>query len=529
MIDLKKKIVIPGVRPRNQGELRATSFMRPEALEQKLLSAREYIFKEDYCRAFEIYEVLVRKFPDNKVIWFEYGGAAAALLKMDIAECAWVRACELSPDDSELLLQVGHNYKKLRQSDRARFYYTRAARLNPKAVDPIVSLAVIYERSNCLQEARECVLDCLKINGRDEQGLYLLALLDFREGKLSEAESRFRDLIASDPKHPYVQWAARFELAQVLDRTGDVDNAMRYLREGKGIIQSCLDTRPLMELFKKHAKAYYYRVKGTPKSVLRLWAKTAPGLPDASAPRPVFLGGHPRSGTTLLEQVLSRHPRITAIDEPISFPRLIAPAMGKIKKWDRKHHNTLRENYFRGILAETGARPVESILVDKNPSLTMHLHSLLRVFPELRVVIALRDPRAVVLSCYFLNVPLNTTNVNFLSLEGTVEHYKSLMDVWLLVRQWEGFSWIETRYEDIVADLHKEGQRVTEFLGVEWDETQSRFYEASEHNAVNSPTYHEVKKKIYQHAVTRWRAYERHLAPVLSALKPYCAAFGYDQ
>jgi hypothetical protein len=147
------------------------------------------------------------------------------------------------------------------------------------------------------------------------------------------------------------------------------------------------------------------------------------------------------------------------------------------------------------------------------------------VFPELRVIIALRDPRDVVISCYFQNIPLNTVNVNFLSLERVAKHYSDLMDTWLAVRQWEGFSWIETRYEDIVADMEKEGRRVTEFLGLGWHESQARFYEKSRAKQFYSPTYQDVTRPVYQRSVARWRAYEKYLAPILPVLEPYCRAF----
>jgi hypothetical protein len=174
-----------------------------------------------------------------------------------------------------------------------------------------------------------------------------------------------------------------------------------------------------------------------------------------------------------------------------------------------------------------GAAAQGKLLVDKNPSPTARLPLWLRVFPELRVLIALRDPRDVVLSCYFQNIPLNTVNVNFLSWERLAKHYADLMDVWLAVRQWEGFAWIETRYEDVVADLAKEGRRVTEFLGLPWDEQQTRFYEKSRTKQLYSPTYQDVTRPVYARSVARWSAYEKHLAPILPALEPYCRTFGY--
>jgi len=184
------------------------------------------------------------------------------------------------------------------------------------------------------------------------------------------------------------------------------------------------------------------------------------------------------------------------------------------------------ERHTQVVGAFTGGAPPACL--DKNPSPTARLPLWLKVFPELRVLIALRDPRDVVLSCYFQNIPLNAANVNFLSFERLARHYADLMDIWLAVREWEGFAWLEVRYEDTVADLEKEGRRVTEFLGLTWHEDQGRFYEKSRTKQLYSPTYQDVTRPVYSRSVARWRAYEKHLAPVLPALEPYCRKFGYE-
>ena len=126
------------------------------------------------------------------------------------------------------------------------------------------------------------------------------------------------------------------------------------------------------------------------------------------------------------------------------------------------------------------------------------------------------------LSCYCQNIPLNTTNVNFLDLHRVARHYSDLMDIWLIVREWPGFSWLETRYEDMVADLEKEGRRVTEFLGRSWHQEQALFYQRSRKKQLYSPTYQDVTRPVYSRSIGRWRAYEKHLEPILSALQPYC-------
>ena len=134
----------------------------------------------------------------------------------------------------------------------------------------------------------------------------------------------------------------------------------------------------------------------------------------------------------------------------------------------------------------------------------------------------------MVLARYFQNIPLNAANVNFLDFERLAKHYGDLMGIWLMVeREWDGFAWLETRYEDMVASLATEGRRVTEFLGLAWHEEQARFYEKSVKKQLYSPTYQDVTRPVYSRSVARWRAYEKYLAPILPALEPFCRAFGY--
>jgi hypothetical protein len=219
---------------------------------------------------------------------------------------------------------------------------------------------------------------------------------------------------------------------------------------------------------------------------------------------------------------------VAALDEPTAFLDVLQPEFHKSQNFSSHRVNTLRRLYIETFLKETGPDGIGKLLLDKNPSPTARLPLWLRVFPELRVLIALRDPRDVVLSCYFQNIPLNPVNVNFLSFERLAKHYADLMDVWLAVRQWDGFQWLETKYEDTVADLEKEGRRVTAFLGLTWVEEQARFYEKSRQKQHYSPTYQDVTRPIYTRSVARWHAYEKHLSPILPSLEKYCRILGYD-
>jgi tetratricopeptide (TPR) repeat protein len=502
--------------------------MRPASFQERLAEARQLLIAQDYSRALARYEKLTAEDPTLPSLWFEYGNAAMKCRQMPVAEGAWTRAIELAPRDAELISMVGHQYQGLRQPQKATELFARAASANPRGINPRISLAVHYEKNHRLADARAMVDECLRIEPREPQALYFSAVLDRRENKIASAESRLRDLIASEPRQPYVRYACRYELAQLLDRQDRYDEAMQWLREAKNIVRSLTDTKLLLRGYDKGAQAARDFTKALPKTILNTWAAAFPRDTRQAIPALAFVGGHPRSGTTLLEQVLDAHPGIAALDEPTAFIEVLQPEFHRSRELTPARLNTLRQIYIETLVGELGPEAAQKVLVDKNPSPTARLPLWLKVFPELHVVIALRDPRDVVLSCYFQNIPLNAANVNFLSFERLARHYADLMDIWLLVREWEGFHWIETRYEEMVTNLEKEGRRVTEFLRLEWHEEQGRFHEKSGRKQLYSPTYQDVTRPVYTRSVARWQAYEKYLAPILKHLKPYCDRLGYE-
>jgi Tfp pilus assembly protein PilF len=495
--------------------------------QRKLEEARRYLLSQEFAAALPQYESLIRQDPAVPAVWLEYGNVAARLRRTELAERAWKKAIELNPRDSELISLVGHQYEALRNPAAARACFARAAAADPRAINPRISLAVLLEQTHQLDQARRVVEECLALDPRDDQARYFAAVLDRREQKLEEAERRLRDLIRSEPNYPYVRYACRYELAQVLDRTGRYSEAMGLLAEAKSLVRALTDTEAFLKSYDQSAEAATRFTKTLPKDTLRAWAKTFPEGKRESIPCLALLGGHPRSGTTLLEEVLDAHPGVAALDEPTAFLEVLQPAFYRSSNHSIGVLNGLRRRYIEALSREVGPS-AGKLLVDKNPSPTARLPIWLKVFPELRVLIALRDPRDVALSCYFQNIPLNTTNVNFLSLERVAKHYADLMDIWLTVREWEGFAWLETRYESLVTDLETEGRRVTEFLGLAWDPAQKQFYEKSRGKQLYSPTYQDVTTPVYTRSLGRWRAYEEYLAPIFPALDRFCRAFGYQ-
>jgi Flp pilus assembly protein TadD len=495
--------------------------------DKKLNEARQFLQMFDFSQAVQAYEKLTRQFPHKAGIWFEYGCAASGAGQLDLADRSWHKALELEPNNGELMLQIGHRYQALRQTAKARALFERSAAADPRGINPRMALAILLEQNHRFAEAREAIASCLAIDPRDDQARYFAALLDRRENKFEQAERGLRDLIASGPRHQYVQYASRYELAEVLNRTERFDEAMETLAEAKKLVRPMGNVDVMLKEYDEEAGKYRRSTQALPANILRTWSKEFPEKSRAAIPKLAFLGGHPRSGTTLLEQILGAHPGVAALDEPKAFTMIAAGMFNASPQLSPARLNIIRQRYVEALQKEIGGDTDDKVILDKNPSPTAKLRIWLRLFPELRVIVALRDPRDVVISCYFQNIPLNPYNANFLSLERAAIHYANLMDVWLAVRQWEGLAWIETRYEDIVTDLDREGRRVTEFLGLSWHPEQERFYEKSSKKEIYSPTYHDASQPVYARSVARWRAYEKHLKLVQPMLEPYCRVFGY--
>lgn len=490
----------------------------------KWRKAQQHLLEGNHGAAIPIYEDLARRYPMPE-LWFELGNSAAGKLDFSLANKAYRRARELASGNASLLGMIGQQYQNLRQLDEARSCYEAARSADPNSVDARINLAVWFEKERRLDEAWECVESCLASHPGDDQARYFRAFLQHRRKNHHDAERELRQLIKDGPRYPYVKYAARHLLGVVLDQLGRYDEAIQWLLDAKSQVRTITDTGALERSYDETDRIRRKSLgELTRESILR-WRDACP---DSSARhRIAFLGGHPRSGTTLMEQILDAHPDLAAFDEPVAFQQEIASKLDGDPAATSLRLAEMRRRYFNSMLREVSGTSDAKVLLDKNPSATLSLASWLRVFPDLKAIIALRDPRDVVISCFFLNITLNATNVNFLSIERTIKHYSDLMDVWLRMKELGGFDWIETRYEDVVADLETEGRRVTGFLDLEWQPNQMSFQDNARRKVLYAPTYHDVTQPIYQGAVGRWERYSAALEPHLEKLKPYLKAFGY--
>lgn len=221
-------------------------------------------------------------------------------------------------------------------------------------------------------------------------------------------------------------------------------------------------------------------------------------------PRPVFIVGMPRSGTTLVEQVIAAHPLASGCGEMREVPVLAATVN------DPVHAAAL---YLKAAAAR-GA-PDSQRLVDKQPLNLFNLDTVARWFANARVIWCRRDPRDVGLSIFS---ELMSPDARFATDLADIAHYHdahvTLMSHWQTALH---LPILEVEYERVVNDFAGEARRIVEFTGLEWDPSCLDFHHTA--GAVQTPSRWQVRRPVHRRAVDRWRHYERELAPLIAALK----------
>jgi len=393
--------------------------------------------------------------------------------------------------------------------------------------------ATACERLHRLEEARAAAEHALELAPDHPRAAFTLAQVQARSGDLDAARTRLEGLFrAKLPPFRYAAVAA--ELGKVLDSQGEHESAFAAFTAANKALASSVDPRNIHidAIFKEISRnRSFFTTEQT-----ATWCNDEP---EDDTPSPIFLIGFPRSGTTLTEQLLASLDDTVVSDEQAILKRLLHEAPGLLKRKLPYPHGLadltptdlawLRLHYWKLVEEMVGEVPEGGIFVDKLPLNLLKLGAIHRIFPQAKILMLLRDPRDCSLSCYMRAFVPNRAMVNFLDLKRTARFYAATMDLWFHYRDALPLDYLEVRYEDLVADLEGGARRLLAFLGLPWDERVLHFYEQAGQRDVTTPSYAAVASPIYEHAVGRWRNYEKQLAPVLPDLAPYVEAFGYSR
>ncbi|MGH6870860.1 MAG: sulfotransferase [Rhizomicrobium sp.] len=445
-----------------------------------------------------------------------------------------LRLVELAPEWPVAQYSLGWVLESTGELSDARMRYERALALDPGMVEAIVRLSSLASRRADWDEARALANRALALRPGDYVAQTTLASAAIAAGAFDEADAIIRRLIAAAPpspldgifarnvlgdlRHAQGRYAQAFAAYTASNREKFKFYAPHYDKPGASVTKYC---GWLADHFAASDPAHWSAAR-----------QSAPDDPRDGALGHVFLVGFPRSGTTLLENILASHPGIATLEERdmLNEPmreflideagrdRLAVLDDAAIAEWRARYWNRAREH---------GAAVQGRVFVDKYPLTTLKLPIVAKLFPKARILFALRDPRDVVLSCYRRSFGINSSMFEFLDLERAAKFYDATMRLAQIYRERLDLAWREVRNESLIADFEGEAKAICAFIGVDWSPGIADFATHAKSRTIRTPSSTQVVKGLNREGMGTWRHYEAEMAGVMGVLEKWVERWHY--
>ncbi|MCZ6687001.1 MAG: tetratricopeptide repeat protein [Gammaproteobacteria bacterium] len=432
------------------------------------------------------------------------------------------RATKLQPKHADAWNNEGLACQALGRFDQALVAHRRAVESDPQHSNALAELAATLERGNEISEARNAAERALEAESGQRKASLVLAVLDRRDGELESAEARCRALLANS-EHDQEKGEISLELAHCLDRLRRYDEAFAFFERGQEFLLKSWRCPP-------DKKVYLGQIAASARWPL----PDNTGTCNSSARderAPAFLVGFPRSGTTLTARILGAHPDVITSDEQPLVRRLMEFAEVSLGlqpgSLTADQRSALSDEYWR--MAEAGAtKPqADTVFLDKLPLNITRIGFIRQVFPQAKIIVALRDPRDACLSTFMQSFKPNPAMVHCTSLPDAATLYCKVMNTWLEICKNDLPGFFETRYESLVENFESSVRQLLEFLGLEWAADVARFHEKARSAYMSTPSYQAVSEPIYRSARNRWQNYRQPVQEITPFLAKYLNAFGY--
>ncbi|MCE9508060.1 MAG: sulfotransferase, partial [Alphaproteobacteria bacterium] len=455
------------------------------------------------------------------------------------AESIFLQALKGHPGRAAALSLLGEFYVLQHRRDEAIDCLKRSVKRDPSVAASWTSLVHLLEKGNRVEEALATLKDARKYVSDKNLDLTIIeAKILRRTGQIDEALVRLErcsQAVKTDvhiSNHSFSKFF--YELGGVYDRLNIVDKAFDCFVLAKNRQQR---TPGVMANDKTSISKAIALVREKLEPQIR---DASPPLPDGY-PAPVFLIGFPRSGTTLLDQILSSHPAVQVAEEK---PAVYQMAQYLIKANEQQSKNSPG---YASCLLPTKAGDIEEmrriflaehsdhmeirkdkIFIDKLPLNILRASLIKRVFPDAKFILALRHPCDCVLSCFMQEFEMTRPMARFLDIQDAARFYDEVFGLWEHLTKIMPLNVHAVRYEDIVDDFRPTVAGLLDFLGTGWHDAVLKYDEtAHKRKGINTPSYHQVTEKIYTRASGRWLRYREQLKPVLDILEPHARRHGY--
>ncbi|MBI1174855.1 MAG: tetratricopeptide repeat protein [Sideroxydans sp.] len=506
------------------------------------------------------------------------GNAFARLGRHDEALTSYIKALNLSPADPGIANNLGLALKALKRYKEAQAYFNKAIALQPNYVDAHFNLAIALQDMGHNEEARAefgraialhpahadahvrlgQVLQSLQHHAEalasyqvalsirpDDAGTHVsLGVLHMELGNSEEATNCFLRAIEADQQcsAAYLNLATQnhyardealftqlqslyarrttlpaneridvsFAMGEALEKMGRYEESFAAFAEGNQLrcVDNPVDEVVMETLFDKTTTLFTRELFGECQALSSI-------LPSSHEERvPVFIVGMPRSGTTLIEQILASHPAVFGAGELDDIGEVVQQAGVILRDSPDMETSLLRlRDMGREYMDRVWKRaPDARYITDKMPGNFRYLGLIHLMLPNAKIIHSMRDPLDSCFSCYALSFKDGHEYSYDLEMLGRhYQRYQRLMAHWHSVLP--AGKILDVRYEDIVADLEGQTRRLLEYVDLPWDPACLNFHENK--RTVSTASVAQVRKPIYSSSVARWKNFEKHLGPLL--------------
>lgn len=482
----------------------------------------------DFAGAHTLLARALAQAPDDVTIL----GAIATVMRKEgrLGEAMQVldRVLAAEPRHAAAWLERGYTLDELRFDAAAADSYRRALSLQPGMAPALAKLADGAARRGESEEARTLAERARALSPAEPAAAFALATLAIEARDGVAAEGVLGDLLDAGVGG-VDRVRALTLLGDALDRQDRRARAFATWQAANDLFRDIYRPTLAPQPDRPSHRAFIERIAAQVTTPVTT-------LPDATAvageaANHVFLLGYPRSGTTLVENVLASAPGVSALEERDTLADangvLLAEdgAMPDLDAIDATELTPLREAYWRRV-AGYGVRCAGATFVDMNPFNGLKLPIIARLFPRARILVMRRDPRDVILSCFRINFTPSTAAWCFSDLEEAARHYDALTGLTERCRDLLPLAYHDVRYDRLVSDFEPTVRAMAHFIGLEWTDDFRRFEKTARERGVRTASATQVRQGLYD-GRGQWRRYEEQLAPALPILSPWVERFGF--
>lgn len=503
----------------------------PEDLDLQCDAAEAYLATGHPERADQLLRAVLQEQPHHVRAHIGLGHLARRRHQLDLAEYHFRQAFYNQQFTPRVLNELGSVLSALGRKEEAEHYFRIALAQAPGDPPTLLSWCRMEESRGDLARARR-LLGMTKDSNPDDASVRITeAVLHRREGNYKQSMQMLDGIDPEKLDLPgRVAWD--FERCATLDRMGLYDQAFESAARANAVKENDLGCRYDVD---RHATDAGKLKKSFAAARFKSLSKGEPVTDNEE--QPVFICGFTRSGTSMVEQILSAHSSINGGDE-LPFIYDLAANARQVLNADNPFPDclfdapgphqpaplqALRQRYLARLRLTSILEPGVRRFTDKMPMNELHLGLIHGLFPEAKIIHVVRHPLDSVLSTFFTDAT-HGGNCSY-NLTATARHYRMLLDMTEHYRKKLGIKLLRVRYEDIVQDIRKETRRMLEFLGEDLEEACLDFHLNPRFSRTAS--YAQVTEPLYSSSVYRYRHYMKHLEPVIPELEPAAKLLRY--